>query len=576
MTEQTLSLAMTGSGGAGVMTVGQILVDAAAMAGWYGLMRRSLGPQIRGGESAALLRFGTKQVVSHGDTFDVLLAFDWGNIARFSAELPLRPDSVVLFDPDLGDVPEAIARYGARQVAVPLSATAKSSPGTRPNMVGLGVAAHVLSLTPEDMRAQLDAALGDKGEEILASSMRGLELGAALAADLPESTWPARPKPAAKGKPRWSITGNEAAGLGAVRGGIRFVAAYPITPSTEILEWLAPNLARIGGELVQCEDELSSINMAIGASYGGVPALTATSGPGLSLMIEGLGMGIGAEIPVTVVNVQRGGPSTGIPTKSEQSDFNIAVYGPHGDAPHIVCAPTSIPDCMHTVQWAVAAAETAQCPAIVISDQNMGQSRAIVDPPQQGGPTADRRIAAPAEGEPYKRYALTNDGISPMAVPGVKGGEYTADGLAHNERGTPSTQAADHQAQLDKRLRKLETLDCDAIWAETEGDGQVAVIAFGSLTEPAREAVRRSNGAARLIGVRVVLPLQPENMAEALKGATKVLIVEQNHGAQFAHFLRGHYDLPPVVETLHRPGPLPIRPVEIVAAIESLKEGASR
>ena len=574
MTEHVLSLALTGSGGAGVMTVGQILLDTAARAGWYGLMRRSLGPQIRGGESAALMRFGSRPILSHGDTFDVLFAFDWGNITRFAAELPLRPDSVVLFDPDAGEVPEVIARSNARFVAVKLSATVKTATGIRPNMIGLGLAARILLLTPDDLKPVLRDTLGDKGEEALAQSLRGIELGAELAQTLPDKTWPDAPRPTAAAKPRWSITGNEAAGLGAIRGGVRFVAAYPITPSTEVLEWLTPNLARVGGQLVQAEDELASINMLVGASYGGVPSLTATSGPGLSLMIEGLGLSVGAEIPVTVIDVQRGGPSTGVPTKSEQCDFNIAVYGLHGDAPHIVCAPTSIPDCITTVQWAVAAAEAAQCAAIVLSDQNMGQSRAIIDPPVEGGPTTNRRLATPEADAPYRRYALTNDGVSPMAVPGIAGGEYTADGLAHNERGTPSTQAADHQAQLDKRARKLETLDCDEVWAETEGDGPIAVIALGSLTAPAREAVARAGGAARLIGMRVILPLQPELMAKALEGATKVLIVEQNHGAQFTHFLRGHYTLPPVIETLHRPGPLPIRPMEILAAITALKGDA--
>ncbi len=574
MDHHVLSLAMTGSGGAGVMTVGQILVDAAARAGWYGLMRRSLGPQIRGGESAALMRFGHKPILSHGDSFDLLLAYDWGNINRFAAELPLRPDSVVLFDPDAGDVPEVIERTDARCVAAPLAAMAKTEKGVRANMVGLGLVAAALGLTPEDLTEEMTKALGDKGEEILKSSLDGLKMGAELAADLPAGVFPAVKRPTPAANPRWSITGNEAAGLGAIRGGVRFVAAYPITPSTEILEWLAPNLAEVGGQLVQVEDELASVNMLVGASFGGIPSLTATSGPGLSLMLEGLGLSVSAEVPLTLIDVQRGGPSTGIPTKSEQSDFNIAVYGMHGDAPHIVCAPTSIPDCLSTVQWAVASAEAAQCPAIVLSDQYMGQSRAIVDQPPSGGPVANRRIAAPEDGAAYKRYALTNDGVSPMSVPGVKGGEYTADGLAHNERGTPSTQASDHQSQLDKRERKLDTLDCDTVWAETEGSGPIAVIAFGSLTEAAREAVARAQGDARLIGVRVILPLQPEAMAEALKGVSKVLVVEQNHGAQFAHFLKGHYALPATVESLNRPGPLPIRPTEIFAAITALKGDA--
>jgi len=574
MRKNTLSIAMTGSGGAGVMTVGQMLVDAAAHAGWYGLMRKTLGPQIRGGESAALLRFGAKSVLSHGDNFDILLAFDWGNIERFAAEMPLHRDSVILFDPEQGVVPEVITRSGAKCFPVPLTETTKSAEGVRANMIGLGVTAYALGLSPANIEPELVNLLGKKGDEAVALSMKGLELGQELAKALPKEIWPKLPELPAKGNKRWSITGNDAAGMGAIRAGIKFCAAYPITPSTEILEWLAPNLARVGGQLVQCEDELASVNMLIGASYGGVPSLTATSGPGLALMTEALGLAVSAEVPITVVDVQRGGPSTGIPTKSEQSDFNIAVYGLHGDAPHIVCAATSIVDCLHTTQWAVSASEAVQAPAIVLSDQNMGQSRAIIDPPEAGGPVANRRLADPSNDPSFKRYALTNDGVSPMSIPGIAGGEYTADGLAHNERGTPSTQAADHQAHLDKRLRKLDTLDCSDMWAELEGDGEIAVITMGSLTEAAREAVVASEGTARLIGMRVILPLQKDLLAKALEGVKKVLVVEQNHGAQFAAFLKGHYDMPPIVESLNRAGPLPIRPVEIVDAVNALKGDA--
>lgn len=573
MKTTALSIAMTGSGGAGVMTVGQMLVDAAAHAGWYGLMRKTLGPQIRGGESAALLRFGARPVLSHGDSFDVVLAFDWGNIERFAAEMPLRPDSVVLFDPDQGEVPEVISRSGARCLPVPLTATVKDNDGVRVNMVGLGITAHALGLKTADITPEVEKLIGSKGDEAVTLSTKGLELGQEIAKTLPADIWPALPE-LKSGQKRWSITGNDAAGMGAVRAGVMFSAAYPITPSTEVLEWLAPNLARIGGQLVQCEDELASINMLIGASYGGIPSLTATSGPGLALMTEAFGLAVSAEVPITVVNVQRGGPSTGIPTKSEQSDFNIAVYGMHGDAPHIVCAATSIPDCLHTTQWAVAASEAVQAPAIVLSDQNMGQSRAIIDPPEPGGPVANRKLADPSKDPNFKRYALTNDGVSPMSIPGMAGGEYTADGLAHNERGTPSTLAADHQAHMDKRLRKLDTLDCSDVWAELEGDGEVAVMTFGSLTEAAREAVLASEGAARLISMRVILPLQTELLAKALEGVKKVLVVEQNHSGQFAKFLQGHFDLPGKVETLNRPGPLPIRPIEIVDAVKALKGDA--
>ncbi|HQD83511.1 MAG TPA: transketolase C-terminal domain-containing protein, partial [Quisquiliibacterium sp.] len=335
--------------------------------------------------------------------------------------------------------------------------------------------------------------------------------------------------------------------------------------ATELLEWLAPALPKVGGVLVQAEDELASINMALGASFGGVPALTATAGPGLSLMTEAIGLAVTAEIPVVVVDVMRGGPSTGIPAKSEQSDIAIATSGLHGDAPRLVLAPNSIADCLATTQWAVHLAETLQAPAIVLSDQFFGQTRAVVDRPDElvlpGG-----RLVAAADTEGYRRYADTASGVSPMAIPGTRGVAYTADGLEHNERGIPSSQATDHRRQLDKRLRKLETAEYGARWADLEGEGELVVVTLGSATGPVREAIARAaaDGVhARLVSVRLIAPARPTVFDAALAGARRVLVVEQNHGAQFLRFLRAHYDLPGEVRSFCHPGPLPIRPAEV-------------
>jgi 2-oxoglutarate ferredoxin oxidoreductase subunit alpha len=347
---------------------------------------------------------------------------------------------------------------------------------------------------------------------------------------------------------------------------VRFVAAYPITPATELLEWLSPALAKLGGTLVQAEDELASINMALGASYGGVPSLTATSGPGLSLMIEALGLGVAAEVPVVVVDVMRTGPSTGIATKTEQADLNIALYGMHGDAPHVVVAPCSLADCVAATEWAVALAEQLQVPAIVLSDQYFGQARAVVDLPS-GFSHKEKRILAKTDGQAYRRYALTPSGISPMAIPGTPGCTYTADGLEHNERGTPSSQSADHAAQMDKRARKLAGLDPGEHWASVEGEGDTAILTFGSCTGPAREALARNGAGVRLVSLRLLSPVQPERLKLALRGVKRVLVVEQNHSGQFLRYLRSEYELPAEVKSLRRPGPLPFRPDEIRRAL---------
>ena len=576
MALHSVSLVIAGSGGAGVVTAGSLLLDAAAKAGWYAMMSRSSGPQIRGGEAAAMLRFATEPIMSHDDSFDLLMAVDWENIGRFSAEIPLVADSLIVGDPAHGDAPATLLSGKPRQAALPMAEIAGKIENGRPNMVALGAIAALIGLPPEAMQAVVEQHLRRKGQAAIDASMAAFHAGVAAAADLPAV--PGLPAVDAASGPRWSITGNEATGLGVIRGGVRFVAAYPITPATEVLEWLAPSLAKVGGVLVQAEDELASINQIIGASYGGVPSMTATSGPGLSLMIESLGLAVTAEVPIVVVDVMRVGPSTGIATKSEQSDLNIAVYGLHGDAPHIVVAANSVADCLFTTQWAVHLAESMQAPTIVLSDQAMGQARAIIPRPAELAFIGQRETARPAavDGERYKRYAVTASGVSPMAIPGSVGLTHTADGLEHNEFGTPSSQASDHQAQMDKRSRKLTQFNYGDHWAEIVdaegGPGDIAIITWGSSTGPAREALRRfsdAGGKARLISVRLMAPVQPERMAAALQGISRAVVVEQSHSGQFHRMLRAFYDLPREIRALHRAGPLAFGPGQILEQLDA-------
>ena len=558
----SVSLALAGSGGAGVMTAGNMLLEAAAQAGYFGLMTRTSGPQIRGGEAAAMLRVSTFAGDGQDDHFHVLAAIDWQNVSRFASEIPLGAGSLLLGDPAQGEPPEPfLRRPGVRYAPIPFKQLAKQVTGGWPNMVALGALGALMAL-PEAALEHAVTKANRKGGDALAASLAAMRLGIAEAGKLGGGFPLAPARPA---KPRWLITGNEAAGLGALRGGVRFVAAYPITPATELLEWISPAIAKLGGTLVQAEDELASINMILGASYGGVPSLTATSGPGLALMIEALGLGVAAEIPVVVVDVMRTGPSTGIATKTEQADLNLAVYGLHGDAPHLVVAPNSVSDCLAATQWAVELAEALQSPAIVLSDQYLGQARSIVERPE-GGESAPRRVVAPAGTTSYSRYALAESGVSPMAIPGTAGLTYTADGLEHNERGTPSSQAGDHLAQLEKRHRKFAAFDCGERWASVEGEGDIAVVTWGSCTEPVREAFARARAdgvKARLVSLRLISPAQPARLERALAGVKKVLVVEQSFSGQFLRYLRAEYDLPGKVESLRRPGPLPFRPGEI-------------
>lgn len=564
MKRQNLSIVLTGSGGSGVMTTGNMLLEVAAKAGWYGFMGRSAGPQIRGGEAAALLRVSDQPVESSDDHFDLILAIDPGSVGRFVAEIPLTSESYLVTDAEAGRRGTALPDTVARVLDLPMKKLAGSVKGGRANMVALGAIARMIGLPEDSIYPVLEKALNPRGAEVLEASRACVRAGFVAGADMPRLNGPAVNP--GTGQERWNITGNEAAGLGAIRGGVRFVAAYPITPATEMLEWLAATLPTIGGVLVQAEDELASINQVIGASFGGTPALTATSGPGFALMTESIGLAVCSEVPVVVVDVMRCGPSTGIATKSEQSDLNIALNGLHGDAPHVVVATASVSDSVFTTRWAVALSESLQTAVIVLSDQSIGQTRAIINRPLDHA-IAGKRLVPGSYVEPYCRYAIEQSAVSPMAIPGQKGGQYTADGLEHNQAGTPSSLPEDHIAQLDKRERKMREFDFGEHWADLEGGGNTAVITWGSSSGPVREALARlhDNGTdIRLIALRLLAPEKPDDMAAALKGVERVLVVEQSHSKQFYRYLRASYDLPKEVRLFNRPGPLPFRPNEII------------
>jgi 2-oxoglutarate ferredoxin oxidoreductase subunit alpha len=571
-----ISIAVTGSGGAGAITAGELLLSLAGNNGCFGMMRRSFGPQIRGGEAAALLRIRHQPVECMNDSFDLLLALDWRNADRFAEEIRLGPGSLIIADPAAGKVPASVRHLHVDLIEVPMGALAKEIPAGRPNMVALGLLAHWLGFCPDEAGRLIDHVFHAKGEEIVRGSRTAFDRG--FSEPLIVEAREARPRPERSGPAfagnRWDLSGNEGTGLGLLRGGIRFAAAYPITPASDLLEWLAPRLEQRGGALVQAEDELASVNMVIGSSFGGVPAMTATSGPGLALMLEGLGLAVAAEVPAVVVDVMRGGPSTGVPTKSEQSDLNMALYGLHGDAPHLVLGALDHADCILTAEWSVRLAEALQTVAVVLTDQYLAQSRVILPEPQYALPDIPPRLLA-EPGEEYQRYAATDSGVSPMAVPGTPSCTYVADGLEHDERGKPSTAAHDHQAQLDKRLRKIADFEFGEHWADERGEGPTAILTWGSTTAAAREAASRLHDAGipvRVVALRLLLPASPDKLAAALTGVKRVLVVEQSHGRQFLRYLRAWYDIGAETRSLARPGPLPITPGEIVDHIENWRQ----
>ena len=387
--QRSITVAISGSGGSGALTAGFILLAAAQRCDRYGLMMRSAGPQVRGGESVAILRVGPTPVNNIGDRVDLLAALDWRNIERFQDELALDENSLVLHDTNAGAVPDGITARGAEQRPVDFGRHAAEHSGGRANMIAVGVLGGEMGLPLKALAEATEAVLSKKAptaveaaKACIATGYRGTAVQAATSPNTVQDSAPGG---------RWRLSGNAAAGLGALRAEVSFVAAYPITPASEMLEWLAPRLERAGGTLLQAEDELAAVNMLVGASFGGVPALTATSGPGLSLMTEGIGLAVASETPIVVVNVARGGPSTGLPTKSEQADLDQAIYGLHGDAPHLVLAPLDVGDCAYSVEWGSRLAERLQTAAILLSDQALGQTHAVIDPPPRCPPVLARK-----------------------------------------------------------------------------------------------------------------------------------------------------------------------------------------
>ena len=571
MGRPSISVVFAGSGGAGAMTAGAVLLRAAAHAGYYGMMTQLFGPQVRGGESAALLQIATEPVEAPPDRYDLFVALDWDKVEQFGLEIPLDETTVIIADPAAGAVPPAIARSKPRTVPFVMgdrlgSERERALRGKRVNMFAAGAVATLIGLSQADVKAAVDVIFAGKGAELAAANANSAAAGAEAAAGLTLNMRLDWPQTAA----RWLISGNQAIGLGALRGGVRFVGCYPITPATDMVEWLAPHLNKLGGHLVLAEDELAAINMALGASYGGTPAMTVTSGPGLSLMVETLGLAVAAEIPVVVVDVMRGGPSTGLPSKTEQSDVNLAIHGAHGDAPRVVLAPMSVADCINTAEFAVYAAESLQVPVLVLSDQALGQARTVIDPLAERPKPLLRRTDGAAAGKPFKRYALGADAVTPMPPPGTPEHEWVAEGLTHNEAGLPASGAGAHVAQINKRDKKIARFDAGEYWGERWGDGDTAVLAFGSTIGPVREAARRLSAAGhriRVVALRVLSPVPAQAIARALDGTRRVIVVEQNHSAQLYHYLLGQKAIPASAESVARPGPLPFRPSEIASYV---------
>ncbi|MBI2345424.1 MAG: 2-oxoacid:acceptor oxidoreductase family protein, partial [Deltaproteobacteria bacterium] len=395
-TQHIFNVALVGSGGDGVMATGTMLLRTASRMGLWGMMTQSYGPQIRGGEAAAHVSLSASPVVSVGHTKDLLVVFRYSDLPRFTAEVSVRPDTVVVHGPEEDAAPELLQRV-QQNVAVPFAEllAGEGLPEIAKNVLCFGVLLRALGWELSHGESCVRELFAKKAPEVTTTNLHALTVGYRegdrLGLKLPHLA-------PGTGGGRQVLTGNVACARAAISAGCRFYAGYPITPSSEILEEMHRLLPDVGGNCIQAEDEIAALGMVLGASFGGTKAMTATSGPGLSLMTEMLGLSSMAEIPVVVVDCQRAGPSTGMPSRTEQGDLWHALYGGHGDFPRVVLAPTDVADCYRTIFRAVYLAETYQLPALVLSDAYIAQRAEIMAPIDDSAfPRGTRRIAAPTD-----------------------------------------------------------------------------------------------------------------------------------------------------------------------------------
>jgi 2-oxoglutarate ferredoxin oxidoreductase subunit alpha len=575
-----LVIGMAGSGGDGIVSAGESLIAAAAYEGYHALMTKSFGSQVRGGESSCRVRLSTHRVHNPGGSLDVAVALNWEDFLKFGSELPVSGDTVVIYDVKTGVAPNAIPLVGVtpKEVfAVPIGELAKQGAGTdkAKNTVVLGLIAGWFGIARDAMLRGLAKKFAKKGPELVAANERAFALGEQFAREHPLKAPRAMEKPEKAGA-KLLTDGNDMCAAAALFSGCEFFGGYPITPSSEVMQYLGRELWKYGGSILQAEDEIAGIGAALGASFAGKKAMTATSGPGLSLKTEILGLASIAELPLVVLDVQRGGPSTGIPTKPEQSDLYAAVFSAHGDVLRPVLAPTSVADTPDVTIEAFNIAEHYQTPVIILSDQEVAQRKETVDPIDTSRFRVEsRREPTQAELADYARFRLTEDGISPLSHPGMKGGNYQGAGIEHNEHGNPTASGKIHATMNDKRFRKLAPLKHrrDLFHIEGNPSAALALVAWGSVAGVCREALGRARAEgidAKLLVPWLLYPVAEDVYRDFFAGVRSGLVVELSHQGQLYRILRMFVDVPSGIVPFARSGANPIQPVEVLAKLRAV------
>lgn len=577
MIEQ-LSWKVGGQQGEGIESTGEIFSMALNRLGYFLYGYRHFSSRIKGGHTNNKIRVSTTPVRAVADDLDILVAFDQETIDVNYKEL--HDKGIILADAKFKPVKPDDTK--AELYIVPFTEMATElGTSLMKNMVAVGATCAVINLDVQVFTGVVQEIFGRKGEAVVQKNMEAIQAGYRYMLDQLEGKAGALELQAADGKQRMFMIGNDAIALGALAGGVRLMAAYPITPASEIMEYLIEKLPDVGGTVIQTEDEIAAATMAIGANYGGIRSFTASAGPGLSLMMEAIGLAGMTETPLVVVDTQRGGPSTGLPTKQEQSDLMAMIYGTHGEIPKIVLAPSTVEEAFFDTVEAFNLAEEYQCPVIILSDLQLSLGKQTVEPLdyskveiRRGKLIQDELPEMEAKAY-FKRYEVTEDGVSPRVIPGMKHGIHHVTGVEHDETGKPSESPSNRQAQMDKRMRKLNDIQFNTpVYKHAKHEqSDLLLVGFNSTRGAIEEAMERLEQEGMKVNhahIRLIHPFPTEEILPLIESTKNVLVVENNATGQLANIIKMNVGHPQKIKSLCKYDGNPFQPHHIYTSSKEL------
>jgi 2-oxoglutarate ferredoxin oxidoreductase subunit alpha len=559
MGDSTLNILIGGEAGQGLVTVGQLLAKSLVRSGYSIVVTQSYESRIRGGHNTFAVRVGVGEVVAPKESLDLLVAFNEETVTLHSGEL--TDEGLIIsdnaFDLDRGNL-----------LKVPFKELAEARYF---NVVALGVVGCLMGLDEALMAGAVDGFFGKKKPEVAEANRAALAAAVTWAEEkaISSHTLPEVPDPPR----RLMMNGNEAIAFGAISAGLRFVSFYPMTPATSIVLNAAAQARKMGLIVEQAEDEIAAINMAIGASFAGTPAMVATSGGGFALMVEGISLAAMTETPVVIVLAQRPGPATGLPTRTEQGDLELVLHAGHGEFPRAIFAPGTIEECFHLTRRAFELAERYQGPMFLLTDQFLADSYRAVVPFETKDLTAVRTGTWVPEGSSYERFAFTDSGVSPRLLPGTGKQLVVADSDEHTQAGHITEDPSIRIKMVEKRLTKGKWIESEVIPPEMQGEDRpdLLFVSWGSSKGPVQEAAGHLTSARKKVSTlhfSQVWPLVPEQFMEYLENAGEVVCVEGNAFGQFARLIRRQTGFHIHRKVLRHDG-LPLTPEWILRAMDA-------